>query len=152
MAIRPNFDIRAIERYIKEETEKTEKAFIRALNYIGEKAVIEARRSQQYKDRTGNLRNSTGYVVVKDGQIINSVFDQNHNANRGYPGRKNGKAVGRALALQLAGNFPKGLALIVVAGMKYASYVESKGRNVLTSSERLAQREVPRILNEIVRG
>ena len=35
--------------------------------------------------------------------------------------------------------YPKGLVLIVVAGMNYAAYVEAKGYNVLSSAELMAE-------------
>ncbi|MGV4578106.1 hypothetical protein ACQ1R5_10635 [Ornithobacterium rhinotracheale] len=47
--------------------------------------------------------------------------------------------------------YPRGYVLVVVAGMNYALYVESKGYNVLSTAEQLAEREVPRLLNEIFR-
>lgn len=44
------------------------------------------------------------------------------------------------------GKETKGVALVVVAGMNYAAYVEAKGYNVLSSAEHLAERELPRML------
>lgn len=148
--LRPNFDLKKIERYLNDSTKMTENTFYRALVYIAEQVITEARRSQGYHDHTGNLRNSTGYVIAYNGQVKKMVFDQTH---AGVPkgGIKNGKAVGRRLAMKLVENYPEGFVLIVVAGMSYASYVEAKGSNVLHSAEKLAQKEVPRILNEIMR-
>ena len=44
---------------------------------------------------------------------------------------------------------PKGIVLIVVAGMNYARYVEKMGLNVLDSSEMLAKKLVPRMLKDL---
>ena len=41
-------------------------------------------------------------------------------------------------------------ALVVVAGMNYAAYVEAKGYNVLSSAEHLAERELPRMLDKLI--
>lgn len=43
----------------------------------------------------------------------------------------------------------KGIVLIVVAGMNYARYVEKMGLNVLDSSEMLAKKLVPIMLNDL---
>jgi hypothetical protein len=37
-----------------------------------------------------------------------------------------------------------------VAGMSYAVYVESTGRDVLTSTETLAKKELPKLINDLV--
>ena len=34
--------------------------------------------------------------------------------------------------------------------MNYAAYVEAKGKNVLTSAEHLAERELPRMLEKLI--
>ena len=48
------------------------------------------------------------------------------------------------------GKETKGVALVVVAGMNYAAYVEAKGYNVLASAEHLAERELPRMLEKLI--
>ena len=48
------------------------------------------------------------------------------------------------------GKETKGVALVVVAGMNYAAYVEAKGYNVLSSAEHLAERELPRMLEKLI--
>ena len=60
----------------------------------------------------------------------------------------NGKGIlqGQALAEELAKRFTKGYALIVVAGMHYAHYVESLNKDVLDSAERYAQQRVPKLM------
>lgn len=88
---------------------------INQLAYVGEQAINTARDLRTYKDRTGNLRSSIGYVVFKDGKPV----------KRGSSGNKQEASAARtALLDSLQGKFPKGFALIVVAGMNYASYVE----------------------------
>jgi hypothetical protein len=43
----------------------------------------------------------------------------------------------------------KGITLIVCAGMNYASHVEARGYNVLTSAEILSERLVPEMMKKL---
>jgi hypothetical protein len=132
-----------IDNYLADLVEQKTQLIIRNLCYVGEKCVNEARRNGGYIDRTGNLRSSTGYIVVADGNVIQmSDFKQ---VKRGSEGTSDGEAFAR----QLTGRFPKGICLIVVAGMKYAASVSAKGYNVLDSSELLAEKLVPEMLKQL---
>ena len=53
------------------------------------------------------------------------------------------------VAVLVADNISKGYALIVVAGMHYAQYVESLNYDVLDSAERLAERILPSLLQQL---
>ena len=57
--------------------------------------------------------------------------------------------LGALLAERLAGEYPTGIVLIVVAGMKYAIYVADRGYDVLDSAEDLARREIPKMLEKL---
>jgi hypothetical protein len=118
---------------MQSEIAKRERVMLRTIGYIGEQAVNQARSVDSYKDRTGNLRSSTGYVIVRDGQIVNtSSFEA-------VKGGQEGSSTGRSYAREVAGKFPKGIVLVVVAGMKYAWSV-SRTKDVLDSAELLARR------------
>lgn len=104
------------EKYIKAATQK----FIE----VGERSIIEARDNGSYTDRTGNLRNSVGYVVLLDGVVQSQGNINKHNQEQ---------------IEKIKVKYPKGLVLIVVAGMNYAAYVEAKGYNVLSSAELMAE-------------
>ena len=162
MPVRRDTPNSAIDDYIKELLEAKKQLIIKIFAYVGESCVNEARsyNGKQYTDRTGNLRSSTGYVVVADGNIVQiSSFDSKSVA----PGYKiiEGKRVkvggsgqsgsqdGQSFAMQIASRFPKGICLIVVAGMKYATYVSAKGYNVLDISELLADKLVPQMLKQL---
>ena len=124
----------------------------RELTAIGLEAVNEARRynGKAYEDQTGNLRSSTGFVIVEDGRVISlqgfeqvpARNDQKHEAGKGSP-------TGREYAQNLAAEFPDGITLIVVAGMHYAAYVAAKGYNVLDSSELYAKKAVRELIEEL---
>ena len=132
-----------IDRFIEDEMERLKNSLIYNLCAIGEQALNAARLTNSYKDQTGNLRSSIGYIVSVDGEIVQmSSFDV---VKEGGEGAKGGKAY----AIQLVRDFPKGIVLIVVAGMNYASYVSAKGYDVLDSSELLADKLVPQMLGKL---
>ena len=57
---------------------------------------------------------------------------------------------GKELAKELAKQYTSGYALIVVAGMNYAEYVEAMdNKNVLASAELLARRELPKMMMKL---
>jgi len=133
----------AIDDYISNLIERKTQVIIRNLCYVGEKCINEARTNGGYKDQTGNLRSSVGYVVVADGNVIQmSSFEQVKKGTKGA-------SEGQSYAKQLIGKFPQGICLIVVAGMNYATYVSAKGYNVLDSSELLAEKLVPEMLEKL---
>lgn len=118
---------------------------IKALLYLGEKCVAHARsvpKEQGFEDQTGNLRSSIGYAVFVDGVAIHSFYNE-----------VNGGAIGARAGQELSakiGERTNGVCLVVTAGMNYALYVESRGRDVIASAEQLAERELPRMLEKLV--
>lgn len=121
----------------------------KVLQYIGEQCVKLAREKGTYNDITGNLRNSIGYVLVKNGSIISKNFEAKVESK--VISGANGKGIleGEALANELASRVGKGDALIVVAGMHYAHYVETLNKDVLDSAERWADQQVPKLLQRL---
>lgn len=133
----------AISEFIGQQVERVTSALIYNLCAVGEQVLNQARSTNSYKDQTGNLRSSIGYVVAVDGEVIqSSSFEV---VKDGADGSRDGKSY----ALDLVKQFPEGIVLIVVAGMNYASYVSAKGYDVLDSSEVLADRLVPEILKQL---
>lgn len=153
MAIRPTFSQKGVMQHVLQEIQKYEKAIISNLTYLGLQCVNQARTSGNYRDQTGNLRNSVGYVIVKDGVIIKSNFKKSAQVTTASGGKSKGDGSGvvegQALAAELAKDYPTGFALIVVAGMNYAASVETRGRDVLSSAEKLAQQELPGMLAKL---
>lgn len=138
-----------IEREMTKEYERMMQAVIYNLQVVGERCVNAARdtslKGRDYTDQTGNLRSSTGYVLVVDGNIIaESSFGA-------VSGGTAGSAEGKSFAESLAANHPSGIALIVVAGMHYAEYVAARGYDVLDSAELLAEQLVREIGDNIDR-
>lgn len=126
----------AFEQYVEDKVAAFTEFLTRQLCYMGEAALKAAREKgslKNYKDDSGNLRNSTGYVIAVDGQITaRAGFDTKHKD-------------GADFAEQLARTTEGKAVLVVCAGMSYATYVSARGYDVLDSAELEAQR----IANEI---
>lgn len=125
------------------------RSIVTMMQYIGEECVRIAREQGTYGDVTGNLRNSIGYVLMRNGDIISQNFEERVASK--VVSAANGKGIleGQALATELAKQVGKGYALIVVAGMHYAYYVETRGYDVLDSAERNAQQRVPILVKQL---
>ena len=109
--------------------QRQERAILKRLKEIGEEAINTARTSRRYLDQTGNLTSSIGYVILRRGSIVNKAgFDK---VKKGDEGVRQGES----LATSLAKDYPHDFALIVVAGMDYAAYVEAKGLGGMTAAE-----------------
>jgi hypothetical protein len=133
----------AIDNHLKKGVDNIEKQIVYNLSYIGERCINEARSANSYIDRTGNLRSSIGYVIVRDGKIIQmSDFSIVKSGN-------DGSKKGAAFAREIARGCTQGIVLIVVAGENYAKYVSARGYNVLDSSELLAEKLVPSIMKTL---
>lgn len=151
MGLEPKFTKADVERMMRERMDRIDRAIVFTLKYLGEQCVSIARENGDYNDITGNLRNSIGYVLVKHGEIIADNFKRSARPTSGKgKGSKNGVSIGREFAEELARDHTSGYALIVVAGMNYALYVERKyNRDVLNSSERFADAQLPGMLRDL---
>lgn len=134
MGITPRFNPADVARKFDALLDFIQDETVRALRYVGEQAVTYARSipdpehgGKGFKDRTANLRSSIGYAVYYNGEQITGS----------YEGTPEGTSQGQNLANKAAEG-TRGFALVVTAGMYYAVYVESKGRDVLTSAEQKA--------------
>lgn len=132
-----------VDAHLEEQIKRLEDRIIYNLSYVGEQCINEARSTNSYLDQTGNLRSSTGYVIVKSGKIVQgSSFAV---VKQGGEGSRDGAAFARKVISQ----FPTGIVLVVVAGMNYASCVSARGYNVLDSAELLAEKLVPNIMKQL---
>ncbi len=136
--IRPKFSERQIAHALDSFEESVKKKFIEVLEYIGEEFIERARKQGEYTDRTGNLRSSIGYMVVKNGEVV----------SEGFKGTGEGMQKGKEVASEQASN--DGYVLICVAGMEYAAAVESKGYDVITGTAKQESKELKKLLQEIV--
>ena len=132
-----------INSYINECIAKKIKIACYNLSKVGEQLVNTARSTDSYKDQTGNLRSSIGYIVLVDGKIYQmSNFETVSNGSKG-------SISGKLFANDIIKRFNIGVVLVVVAGMNYAAYVSAKGYDVIDSAELLADKLVPKMLKQI---
>lgn len=143
MGIRANFDMKGIHVFMQNKVRSIENEIVRQLQYLGEECVNNCKNNRGYIDDTGNLNSSIGNVIVANGVIISQHgFELVKQGNEGI-------LEGESLARKLASEHSNGFVLIVVAGMDYAKHVETGGRNVLTSGELYAERELPKIIKQL---
>lgn len=112
----------------------------RALLRLGEESVAKIRdrgADESWIDHTGNLRSSIGYAIYNYGKVeIESAFAV---VNQGTEGAQ----VGRELIRELASLYADTYALVILAGMDYASDVEAiESKDVLASTELWAKKVV----------
>jgi len=121
MALKSNFNEARSMRDIEKQAEVIYNKMLNSYIMAGEQFVINARGQLQshamgqYHDQTTNLRNSIGYFVFYNGTLVRN---------------DNKIAINRAKIDHLIN--PRGFQLIGIAGMNYASHVESKGYNVIS--------------------
>ena len=151
MAVKQITPMGEVRKYIDEQLNRRKMAIINAISYVAETCLRAAREIDTYKDRTANLRSSTGYAIIVDGRVFKkSSFAKESSQGEQHPGTVyDGAEKGSAFLDDLIGDFPTGIALIMVAGMNYAAYVQDYGYDVLDCSELLADRLVPQILKQL---
>lgn len=140
MGFKPNYTKADIRKRFAQATKNLQAGIIQVLSYLGELCVNHARTLNTYKDQTGNLRSSIGYIIVKDGKVVKQSFEG---------AKLEGKQRARQVARELMSEIEQGWGLIVVAGMSYALAVESRGLDVLTSAEQLAKSELLGLLRQL---
>jgi len=123
MALKSNFNSNRSMRDIEKQAERLYEKILNSFIYSGEEFVGNARSQMQdhamgtYKDVTTNLRSSIQYFVFHNGELVKAGESDFSASNRS--------------AIQDFIN-PKGFQLIGIAGMNYASHVETKGYNVIS--------------------
>ena len=119
--------------------QRVERAAIFLMQYLGEELVKYAKDKHNYTDRTGNLTNSISYVVVRNKDI---VFGPDQSPT--------GQEAALQAALKMIAKLPDCLALVIVAGMNYAAYVEAKSYNVILPAELKAKTDFPQAMKKLM--
>lgn len=121
MALKSN--IKGLDQDVGRQSDMLYEKILNSFIYAGETFVTNAREQIQdhamgtYLDDTTNLRNSIGYFIYHNGEMVKENLIGNAVANK--------NAVQDIIK-------PKEFQLIGIAGMNYASHVESKGYNVIS--------------------
>ena len=118
------FSAQDIERRLSSFISGKQKKILHALAYVGEYFVNSARNISTYRDHTGNLRSSIGYIIGFDGEQI----------KKNMSGSSEGINQAEKVAAEILRKSKHGFVLIGFAGMEYAAAVESKGYDVITNS------------------
>lgn len=134
MGIKPKFGNGAVAAQVNAFQVRLEKVTVLMLQNLGEELAKYAKERHNYQDQTGNLTNSIGYAVVRQGKILTY-------GGENQPGE--GAAEGLKVAQQMAATLPNSFSLIIVAGMNYAAYVEAKGYNVILPAQLKAMNDFP---------
>lgn len=140
MPIDAKFNVKAIDALCDKMVKILMKNIQNTLAFLGEQCVTRIRDREakdSWIDQTGNLRSSIGYAILDYGKkVIESAFAVVLN---GTEGPQESKRYINELAAQYATTY----ALVVVAGMSYADYVEAiNGKDVLASTELWAKSKV----------
>lgn len=122
-----------VDRILYKSFEILKNEITKCLVKLGDECIAKIRdrsKEESWIDRTGNLRSSIGYAVYDYGiKQIESAFQIVRNGNEG-------SSEGKKMISQLGSEYSNAYALVVVAGMNYASYVEAlENKDVLASTE-----------------
>ena len=135
-----------IAQAFEEFKQRIERGILMRLKTAGELFITYAKENTPekggFKDQTGNLRSSIGYVILKDGNVIFESF----------PGvTKEGVTAGRKAITEAIGEYKnhKGFVFIGVAGMEYGIFVESKGIDVISGSSYKIINTITKSLKEL---
>ena len=151
MPITPQ-DIKSLEDYILSFAQSLRAVMIETLQKEAMEVVdnirnyVEAGGYRKYKDQSGNLTSSIGYVLIDNGTVIGEYgFEQIK------PTATEGPTAGRNYATQLAASYTSGLGVIVVAGMNYAAYIEARNLGGMTAGEQALRNAIHVKMQELQR-
>ena len=129
-----------ITKQVQYFQQQVELAMKLLLQEFGEKLVAFAKDTHTYTDRTGNLTNSISYAIVRHKEILYYNEVQREEAN----------AAALKVAMKMAESLSDAYSLIVVAGMNYAAFVESRGYNVILPAELKAKQEFTNKVKRVI--
>ncbi len=133
MGIKCRQSEQAIYKFFRQAMEIMRSELFRALAYLGEQSVARVRDREEvdsWYDHTANLRSSIGYAIYEYGKrVMESAFEP-------IKGGAKGQEEGRKMVEELASKYASTYALVVVAAMSYAEFVEAcENKDVLASTE-----------------
>lgn len=141
--IQPNFKKVQAKQKIDVFLKNLDRAVLERLQFVGEAFIANCRGNANFKDRSGNLRSSIGYVVLKDGKAYSTG---------GFvpvKGGEEGATIGQRAIARIAKQYPQGWVIIGVAGMSYGVYVEARGFSVITPFASEAKAELQKAVGEL---
>lgn len=138
----------AVDAFLKTAARILNDEIFSALAYMGETSLNKIRdrsSKESWIDHTGNLRSSVGYSIYNHGKaLMQSAFAVVKEGSKG-------QSEGRKMVEELASKYSNTYALVVVAAMSYADYVEAlKNKDVLASTETWARGKVDEYIQKAV--
>jgi hypothetical protein len=132
MGIQSNFNMGAMRKYAESRIDDFTQAMLMAYKDACVEMVKRAKQTNTYTDQTHALRSSIGCIINYKGKEWFNYFE-----SAGGEKGSEGVAAGLNFARETVNQYSdKTIVAVVVAGMDYALYVESKGFDVLTGSTR----------------
>lgn len=137
-----------IDRIFSMAMDILDEEIVRTLKYLGEQCnrrIRDRSQDESWIDHTGNLRSSIGYGVYDHAkEVVSSAFNVVKQGGQGA-------AEGRKLLKEIVEQYSDVYALVIVAGMSYADYVEAcKNKDVLASTEIWARAKVDTYIKKAV--
>ncbi|GEM_PF-5492225 len=129
LRVKSNFNINAFACDIDEMITNAQTDIVERLKKVARAQVKMAKDINPptgYYDDTGDLSSSKGAMVFVDGKEVYNYFTLTDQG-------ENGIKEGRKLARQVGAD-TTGIALVIVAGMYYARYVEGKNKDVISGT------------------
>lgn len=127
MTTKIHFTTDDLRAEIAHDLDAISNSLLESFKRAAKEAVENAKSLLTYEDQTGDLRSSIGYVIFHDGEEVANYF--------GATATTEGLTQGLAAARSQTDIYNRpGIVIIIVAGMDYASYVESTGYDVLSGS------------------
>ena len=138
-----------LDRLYKEQIEEidaqTLEAFKRVLARALEIQRAKMRENDGYNDQTGQLRSSTGGIIYRDGKVLHEDFKLSPYGTDKAPGLKEGRDKAFAELRESTG-----WGITLVAGMEYASWVETNyGLTVVSEARKEVAKSLDQAFNEI---
>jgi hypothetical protein len=156
------FTIKDFDQFIRDSARaarlRIENYIIYLFQRVGEQFVIDARNTRTYKDHTGNLRNSIGYAILRNGEVVSFVHTPiaaGHLNDKDITAGDLSKIEPAMQAVQnliftVAKEYKASFTLFCFAGMEYAAAVESRGFDVITHSSMQAKETLVQSFNKIL--
>lgn len=147
MALKSTFTQADIRKVLDAGIRHINTGILQSMKKLGEESVKIARDNANKIDATGQLANSIGYIIVANGLVIASAFNEGPEKPESTG---NEALAGENYAHALAAKHSEGYALIVVSGSAYAEQAESLSKDVLTSAEMYVGEKLPKLLENLL--
>lgn len=145
MGLGATFTLADILKYQEQQSIERYESILAAYIKAGDKFCLDARSRSTYKDYTGNLRSSIGYVIIYNAKQVAINFTYSPIGTD----KETGLQTGIQLAELIGGEYPKGFVMVCVAGMEYALKVESYNKDVITEAAFDLTKNIRALLSEL---